>query len=156
MIVKAKLKDKAEIAYFAGCTASYVENDIAEATTKLLDAAGYEFTMMGQDEACCGIPMLVSGQWDVWEEIMRHNIEEMKKREAKTVVTSCPACWLVWDKYYREWADKLGIEYDFEAKHYSELLADSIQRGDLQFTHEVPMRVTLARQLPHGSRRRYL
>jgi hypothetical protein len=86
--------------------------------------------------------MLVAGLWDVWEEIMRHNIEEMKKREVKTVVTSCPACWLVWGKFYPEWATKLGIEYDFESKHYSELLADSIQRGDLQFTHQVPMRVT--------------
>lgn len=140
--IKVKLKDKADIAYFAGCTASYVENDIGTATTKLLDAAGYEFTYLGQDEACCGIPMLVAGRWDEWEEILRHNISEMKKREAKTVVTSCPACWLVWSKVYPEWCEKLGIDYNFEARHYSELLSESIQRGELEFTHEIPMRVT--------------
>jgi Fe-S oxidoreductase/FAD/FMN-containing dehydrogenase len=140
--IAGRLKEKADIAYFAGCTASYVENDISQATTKMLAAAGYDFTYMGKDEACCGIPLLVSGQWDVWEEILRHNVAEMKKREAKTVVTSCPACWLVWAKVYPEWCEKLGIEYDFESKHYSELLSESIQRGDLQFTHEIPMRVT--------------
>jgi Fe-S oxidoreductase len=140
--IKPKLKDQAEIAYFAGCTASYVENDIAQASTKLLDAAGYEFTYMGDEEQCCGIPMLVAGRWDVWEEILRHNVAEMKKRGAKTVVTSCPACWLVWNKIYPEWCEKLDIDYPFESKHYSEMLSDAIQSGDLEFTHEVPMKVT--------------
>jgi len=140
--IKAKMPEKADIAYFAGCTISYVENDIGQGTTRMLDAAGIEFTMMGTDENCCGLPMLVSGQWEVWEEILRHNVAEMKKREAKTVVTSCPACWLTWHKYYPEWCEKLGIEYPFEAKHYSELLSDALQRGDLKFTHEIPMRVT--------------
>ena len=140
--VRPKLKDKADLAYFAGCTASYVENDIAQAATLLLDRAGYEFTTLGNDESCCGIPLLVAGQWDVWEEILRHNVSEMKKRDVKTVVTSCPACWLSWAQLYPEWCEKLGIEYDIEAKHYSELLSDSLQRGDLTFTEEVPMRVT--------------
>ncbi len=140
--IQAKLQDQAEIAYFAGCTASYVENDIGQATTKMLAAAGYTFTYLGNDEACCGIPMLVAGRWDVWEEILRHNVSVMKKRGAKTVVTSCPACWLVWAKLYPEWCEKLGIEYDFESRHYSELLADAIHQGDLAFTHEVPMKVT--------------
>jgi hypothetical protein len=36
----------------------------------------------------------------------------------------------------------LGIDYPFESKHYSELLSESIQRGDMEFTHQVPMRVT--------------
>ena len=48
----------------------------------------------------------------------------------------------MWAKLYPEWCEKLGIEYDFKTTHYSELLSDAIQRGDLKFTHEVPMRVT--------------
>ena len=136
------LPDKAEIAYFPGCTASYVENDIAQATACLLRKAGVDFTYLGQDEACCGIPMLVSGLWDTWEEIMRHNIGAMKARGVKTVVTSCPACWLVWHTLYPEWARKLGIPYEFEAKHYSEILADRIGVGACQLDHEVKMRVT--------------
>ncbi len=136
------LPERAEIAYFPGCTASYVENDIAQATACLLHKAGVEFTYLGRDEACCGIPMLVSGLWDTWEEIMRHNIDAMKARGVKTVVTSCPACWLVWHTFYPEWAQKLGIDYPFEAKHYSEILADKIGEGALQLEHEINMRVT--------------
>ena len=136
------LPEKAEIAYFPGCTASYVEHDIAQATACLLNKAGVEFTYLGQDEACCGIPMLVAGLWDAWEEIMRHNIEAMRARGVKTIITSCPACWLVWHTFYPEWANKLGLAYEFEAKHYSEILADQIDAGAFQLDHEVNMTVT--------------
>ncbi|WP_318531498.1 hypothetical protein [Methanohalophilus profundi] len=30
----------------------------------------------------------------------------------------------MWHTYYRQWAEKLGIDYDFEVKHYSEVLAE--------------------------------
>jgi Fe-S oxidoreductase len=135
------LPERAEVAYFPGCTASYVEHDIAQATACLLRKAGVEFTYLGADEACCGIPMLVSGLWDTWEEIMRHNIAAMKARGVKTVVTSCPACWLVWHTYYPEWAKKLGIDFPFQAKHWSEVVAEQITAGKMTFNHTVDMKV---------------
>lgn len=140
--VKPHIKEKAEIAYFAGCTASFVELDIAKATATLLAKAGVDFAYLGKEEACCGIPMLVAGRWDVWEEILRHNVAKMKETGAETVVTSCPACWLVWRTYYPEWAEKLGIDYPFETKHYSEVLADRIADGSLKIESEVPIKVT--------------
>lgn len=138
--IKPKIKDSAEVAYFAGCTASYVENDIAQATVTLLDKAGIDFTYLGNEEACCGIPMFVAGKWEVFEEIMRHNIEKMKEKGVKTVVTSCPACYLVWKHYYREWAKEKGIDYPFEAKHYTEVLADKVD--SLPFAKEINAKVT--------------
>lgn len=136
------LPERAEVAYFPGCTASFVEHDIAQATACLLTKAGVEFTYLGHDEACCGIPMLVSGLWDAWEEILRHNVEAMKARGVKTVVTSCPACWLVWHTLYPEWAAKLGIDYSFEARHWSEVVADQIAAGKMAFDHSLDMKVT--------------
>src|SRR5665648_358179 len=124
--LRAKIKDKADYAYFAGCTASLVEKDIAIGTARMLDDAGVEFTYLGKDEACCAIPMLVSGKWDVFEKTMRMNIANMKKRDVKTVITSCPACCLIWHTIYPDWAKKLGIDYNIEAKHYSEILAERL------------------------------
>jgi heterodisulfide reductase subunit B len=140
--IAAGIKDKAEIAYFAGCTASYVENDVAQGTAILLQKAGVEFTTLDKEENCCGIPMLVAGLWDTWESNMRHNIEAMKAKGVKTIVTSCPSCWLVWKVYYREWAQKLGIDYPFDAVHYSEILADRLQDGTLVFDKPVNMKLT--------------
>ena len=65
----------------------------------------------------------------MFEEIFEHNVAEAKKRGAKTIVTSCPACGLVWKEFYAELAAKKGIEYDFEVKHYSEIAAEAIKAG---------------------------
>jgi len=118
---------------FAGCTASYVEHDIGMASVRLLDAAGVDFTYLGNAESCCGTPMLVAGMWDVFEEVLRKNIQAVKRAGADTVISSCPACDMMWRHTYPEWAEKLGIEYGITAKHYSEVLADKILAGEFTF-----------------------
>lgn len=128
--------------YFAGCTASYVENDIGRASVTLLDAAKVDFSYLGPAENCCGTPMLVAGKWDIFEETMRHNIEAVKASGADTVITSCPACDMMWRHVYPEWAKRLGIDYEIKTKHYSELIAEKIRSGEFRFTHEVNERVT--------------
>jgi len=133
----------AKIAYFAGCTASYVEHDIAMASVRLLDEAGVDFTYVGEKENCCGTPMLVSGQWDVFETIMRRNIKAIKDAGAEIVVTSCPACDMMWRQVYPQWAEKLGIDYDIEAKHYSEILAEKIAAGEFTFPETDQEKVTV-------------
>jgi Fe-S oxidoreductase/FAD/FMN-containing dehydrogenase len=138
----AKIQERAPTAYFAGCTASFIEHDVAQATARLLDAAGVEYTYMGTEEACCGLPMLAAGIWDTFGEIVQHNIEGMQRRGVKTIVTSCPACWLSWAVYYPRWAKKLGLDYPFEAKHYTQILAEKIEAGELEFTEPVDMKVT--------------
>ncbi len=124
---------KAKIAYFAGCTASYVEHDIGMASVRLLDAAGVDFTYVGEKENCCGTPMLVAGKWDVFIETIKKNIAAVKEAGADTVVTSCPACDMMWRYFYSVWARKLGIEYDIKARHYSEILAEQINKGEFTF-----------------------
>ena len=123
----------AKAAYFAGCTASYVENDIALASVRLLDAAGVDFTYRGEKENCCGIPMLAAGKWDVFEETFSKNLKVMKEAGVDTVVASCPACNMMWRQVYPAWAKKLGIEYSITARHYSEVLAEKIREGRLSF-----------------------
>ncbi len=124
---------KAKAAYFAGCTASYVEHDISMASVRLLDAAGVDFTFVGEKENCCGTPMLVAGKWDLFAEVLRQNVEVMREAGVNTVITSCPACNMMWRQVYPVWARKLGIEYDIIAKHYSEVVAEKIGKGEFKF-----------------------
>jgi len=124
---------KARIAYFAGCTASHVENDIPQAAVRLLDITGVDFTYTGEAENCCGTPMLVCGKWDVFLETMKKNVEAVKAVGADTVVTSCPACDMMWRQVYPRWAEKAGIDYDIKAKHYSEVITDKIKSGEFAF-----------------------
>jgi Fe-S oxidoreductase len=140
--IRPKLENDSDVLYFAGCTASLVNTDVAQSTVELLDRAGVEFQYMGTDEACCGIPMKVAGKWDVFEEIYEHNVAEARKRGAKTIVTSCPACGLVWKELYADLAAQRGETYEFEVKHYSELVAEAIEDGRLTFDHPIEKRLT--------------
>ena len=124
---------KAKTVYFAGCTASYVEHDIGQASVRLLDAAGVDFTYLGEKESCCGTPMLVAGKWDVFAETIKANIRAVKEAGADTVVSSCPACDMMWRNVYPIWAKKLGIEYDIKARHYTEVVAEKIKAGEFIF-----------------------
>ncbi len=135
---------KAKAVYFAGCTASYVEQDIGIASVRLLDAAGVDFVHLGNDENCCGTPMLVAGKWDVFADTMRKNIELVRAAGADTVITSCPACDMMWRHGYAEWAKKLGIPYDITTRHYSEVVSEKIANGSFSFPKNgnKPHRVT--------------
>jgi Fe-S oxidoreductase len=136
---------RAKTAYFAGCTASYVEHDIGMATLRLLDAAGIDFAYVGEKENCCGTPMLVAGKWDLFGDVVRRNIEVIKEMGADTVITSCPACNMMWRHVYPSWANKLGIDYDITAKHYSEVVAEKIDAGEFKFPengHKEKVKVT--------------
>jgi len=69
---------QAKAVYFAGCTASYVEQDIAIASVRLLDAAGVDFSYLGEQENCCATPMLVAGRWDLFAETMKRTSRRSK------------------------------------------------------------------------------
>ncbi len=124
---------KSKTIYFAGCTASYVEQDIGIASVKLLDAAGVDFTYLGEMENCCGTPMLVGGKWEIFAENMKHNLNLIQEAGADTVISSCPACDMMWRHVYPSWAKKLGIEYNVTAKHYSEVVSEKIKSGEFSF-----------------------
>ena len=119
--------------YFAGCTASYVEHDIGQASVRILDEAGVDFTYLGKKENCCATPMIVAGKWDLFLETMQKNISAVKAAGADTVISSCPACDMMWRHVYPQWADKHNIDYDIKAKHYSEVIAEKLKDGSFKF-----------------------
>jgi Fe-S oxidoreductase/FAD/FMN-containing dehydrogenase len=129
--------------YFAGCTASYVEQDIGIASVRLLDAAGVDFTYLGEKENCCATPMLVAGRWDLFVDTMQKNIAAVKEAGADTVISSCPACDMMWRHVYPTWAKKVGIDYHITARHYSELIAAKIESGEFAFPENTRAPVTV-------------
>ncbi|MBN1367341.1 MAG: FAD-binding protein [Dehalococcoidales bacterium] len=133
MPADVKILPSGKIAYWAGCTASFVENDIAQNAVHILKEGGIDFTYLGNDEACCGIPFYAAGKWDLFAASVKHNITELNKRGVEEIVISCPGCWVTLNHYYREWAPKLGLKYDVKIKHITEVTADLIKSGKLKF-----------------------
>lgn len=137
-----EIKDKAKVAYWAGCTASFVTTDTAENAVHILKEGGVEFCTLGKDEGCCGTPMLVAGKLDTFEFIFRNNIEGLLKRGVKEIVISCPGCYMAFAHAYPIWAKKLGYPYDFKLKHISEKAEELINEGKLKFKQPVNKKVT--------------
>jgi Fe-S oxidoreductase len=134
--------DEGEVGYWAGCTASFLENDIARNGVRILDGGGVEFSYLGEDEGCCGIPFLTSGKWDEWENALRYNVSQIKERGIEELVTSCPGCYVALDHYYDEWTEKLGIEWDVNVRHITEVASELIKEDKLKFSKTRDLDVT--------------
>ncbi|MHA1266345.1 MAG: (Fe-S)-binding protein [Candidatus Helarchaeota archaeon] len=125
-----KVSDKKEILYFAGCTASFREKEIAQATVDLLNKLGIEFSILGSEEWCCGSPMLRSGLRKDAIEIMEHNYKVITESGAKTVITSCAGCYKT---LILDYPKLLGKErLPFKVVHTSQLLKKELKAKGIQ------------------------
>ena len=96
------IKDSAEIVYFTGCVAAYfpMAQQIPLSLVEIFESADVDFTLLGEDEYCCGFPFLGAGLRDRVNEVIDHNVEAVKRKNAKKVVFACPSCYRMWKEYY--------------------------------------------------------
>ena len=120
---------KADAVFFAGCTMSYEQINLARASVKVFRAAGLDFTVLGQDEWCCGHPLLLTGDQAAFMDVAAHNIASVERTGAIRLVTGCPGCYHTFKKTYPE----KGLRLKFDVLHTSELLSGLLDRGRLQF-----------------------
>jgi heterodisulfide reductase subunit D len=92
------------------------------ALSDVLDTADADFTLLGEDEWCCGFPLLGAGLREHLQELMDHNIEAVKQKGAHTVVFACPSCYQMWREYY---------PHEFEIYHVTQYLNQLITSGKL-------------------------
>lgn len=133
---------EAELAYFAGCVASYRAPQLARATAQLLQQSDTPFTILGQSESCCGNPLISTGLMDQFEAVARSNIDALKERGVKRVVTSCACGYRTLKFDYPQ----LPGGTDFEVVHITELLAQYIEEARLK--PHIPFEATVAYQDP--------
>ncbi|MFC2018170.1 (Fe-S)-binding protein [Chloroflexota bacterium] len=130
-----KVAEEANTVYFPGCLATYRAPEVAQATAKILNILGIEFSIMGEEEHCCGDPMIMVGQMFLARELARYNWEHLK---GKRVITSCAGCYRT---FKDEYPKLLGEEYKIDAVHIVELLANLIDEGKIKFTKEIKEKV---------------
>lgn len=133
-----ELPAKGETVYFAGCYAAYRNPKLAKATVQILRAGGIDAAYLGENEWCCGVPQLNDGNEELAEQIIVHNIEALKAAGCKKVITSCAGCFHALKSVYPE----IAGEMSFEVVHTSEVIAELIKEGKLNFTTEIPCKVT--------------
>jgi len=144
-IIEKRINKPAAIGFFVGCLESYKGSlgIIAEALVSIFDKLKIDFTILGEDEWCCGNPYIIAGESrPITQEFAKHNIEAMAKLNVKAVVTTCPGCYRVWSSIYPKIYGKLP----FNIFHSTQFLADLVTRRQLKIT--TPLRKTAVFQDP--------
>ncbi len=136
-----KVAEKADVLYFAGCSASYVNPGIAQAAAKIFNATGTPFMLL-KDEKCCGNTVFSIGMFDEAKKIAEENIAAIKATGAKTLVTSCAECYRMFKVDYPKLLDIATADLGFEVIHLIEFADKALADGKLKMTKPVDVRFT--------------
>jgi len=128
------IRDQADVVYFTGCVSSYfpMAQQIPIALAQIFQAADVDFTLLGEDEWCCGFPLLGAGLREMTPEVIEHNMEAIRKKGASTIVFACPSCFQMWREHYPD---------EFEIFHFTEYAYHLVRAGRVPLK-ELPLTVT--------------
>ncbi len=125
-------KEQADVLYWVGCAPSYDERSkrVARAFVQLMQQAGIDFAILGDEETCNGDPARRMGEEMLYQAQVQQNVETMKQYKFKRVVTTCPHCFNTIKNEYPQFGGGAGTEY--EVLHHSEMLAELVAQGKLK------------------------
>ncbi len=117
-----------EILYWVGCAAAFDERNqrVAAAFATLLQRAGVDFAILGEEERCTGDPARRIGNEYLFQTLASENIAILNGYGIKKIVTACPHGFNTLKNEY----PKLGGNY--EVVHHTQLLADLVREGRLR------------------------
>jgi len=117
-----------EILYWVGCAAAFDERNqkVASSFARLLQRAGVNFSILGEEERCTGDPARRIGNEYLFQTLARENIATLNRYGITKIVTTCPHCYNTIRNEY----PKMGGSYDIV--HHTEMLADLVREGRLR------------------------
>lgn len=144
-ILQNRINQKADIAFFVGCLGSFKGTlaTIPEALVLILDKLNLDFTLLGEEEWCCGNPYFIAGSTNpIVQEFVEHNITRMQELGVKTLITTCPGCYRVWRNIY----PTIHGTLPFRVLHSTQFLAELLAENKLHFSR--PLSKMIAYQDP--------
>ncbi|MEJ2642693.1 MAG: (Fe-S)-binding protein [Desulfosarcinaceae bacterium] len=80
-----------KVALFVGCLIDKIFPAIAQATLKVLERCGVG-VYLPENQACCGIPALSSGDLPTFQKLLAHNLARFEAGGFEYLVTACATC----------------------------------------------------------------
>ena len=129
---------EAEYLYWVGCYGSFDERNkkVARALVRVLQAAGVDFAILGNEEKCTGEPARRLGHEYLYQTLAQGNIETLKQYRFQTIVTACPHCFNTIRNEYPQ------FDGHFRVIHHTQLLDDLLRQGRLVPTQRDGERIT--------------
>jgi len=112
-----------EYLFYVGCVGSYDEvgQKMARTVGTLLSDVGVSVGILGSEETCDGNEVKILGETGLFTKLAEDNIQKLKKKGVKKIITLDPHALNVFKKDY----PKLGG--NFEVFHHTEILAGLIK-----------------------------
>jgi len=125
-----------EYFYYVGCTPSYDPRGqkVARSLVKILQKAGVDFGILGNEENCCGSEVRRLGEAGLFEMMSEENTETYKSLGVSKMFTTSPHCYNV----YRNDYPKNGMQ----VQHYTQLLAGLVEGKKLELTGKLEKTIT--------------
>lgn len=116
-----------EYLLYVGCVGSYEERGqrVARSFTELLGKAGASFGILGSEEDCDGNEVYLLGELGLFQELAEKNTQKFKELGVEKVVTLSPHAYNAMKNKY------CG---DFAVIHYTQLLFDLVQKGQIELS----------------------
>ncbi|TXT54813.1 MAG: CoB--CoM heterodisulfide reductase iron-sulfur subunit D [Candidatus Thorarchaeota archaeon] len=130
-------KLESDVFYFVGCTTGYRYQDIAKATTTVLETTDTDYSVSSK-EICCGSPLIRTGQLEDVERLVRENVKVIQESGAKTVIFSCAGCYRT---VVKDWPRILGEDLPFETIHVTQFMAEKMDSGELELNEPMDMKI---------------
>ena len=128
---------RTSVLFFVCCSPSYDarNQEIARSVAQIFGKTGNDFAVLGNEEWCCGDHILRLGEKGLFEELAEHNVSLFRKHSFDTVVTLSPHC------YYAFRNEKPYTDAKINVQHYTQFLADAIDKRKLKPTKTVKKKV---------------
>jgi Fe-S oxidoreductase len=120
--------EKVDVLYWIGCVVAFdpQKRKIANDLCRLMEKCGIDFGVLGGDEKCCGDPARIMGQEMLFQETAKEQVELLKQRDFKVLLTGCPHCYNVLKHEYRQFGG------NFNVVHHSEFIRNLMEQGKLK------------------------
>lgn len=130
--------EKFEYLFWVGCAGSYDARaqKTQRALSKIMDAAGVSYAVLGSGEKCSGDVLRRTGNEYQFEATAMENVETLNSFGVKKIVTACPHCMNTLKSEY----SAFGGNYD--VVHHSQLLIELIEAGRIELPQEFKKKVT--------------
>lgn len=116
-----------------GCAYRNVLPELQKEITSLLTRLGTPFATL-DDEECCGLPLILSGNKDEAKSFAERSIRRIGDR--KRVLTACPACYRAFNEFYPIILQK---KLPFKVSHIAQYYCELIDRGLLKTSMLKPL-----------------
>jgi heterodisulfide reductase subunit D len=117
-----------EVLFWVGCAGSYDARAqrVTKAVCEILNHAGVQFAILGQEEKCTGDPARRAGNEFLFQMTAMMNIETLNMYGVKKIVAACPHCFNILKNEY----PALGGNY--EVVHHTQFIQELINTGKLK------------------------